>query len=172
MEFLDAAGLRPLRVAMLFSWDSADQSVVSGTGFGLARGLEELGVDVVRVHGRPPQWGLGLLGRMTKVRWTAVEGCTSDTWRSGIESTKARSAAARAGLLRAGPVDGIVQLSSDFLLQRARAPFVTYDDMTIRQAVEVGYPQWRLAQRDLQWRIDRQAAAYRGAIACCTRSKW
>src|SRR3954470_4145468 len=172
MEFLDAAGLRSLRVAMLFPWDSADQGVVSGTGFGLARGLEELGIDVVRVDGRPPQWSLGLIARATKTRWAALEACTEDTWRSGIESTKARNAAARAGLLRAGPVDGIVQLSSDFLLQRTRVPIVTYDDMTIRQAVEVGYPQWRLAQRDLQWRIDRQAAAYRGAVACCTRSRW
>jgi glycosyltransferase involved in cell wall biosynthesis len=172
MGFLDAGDLRPLRVAMLFPWDSADRAVVSGTGFGLALGLEELGVEVVRVHGRPPQWGLGLIARATKARWTVVEGCTEDTWRSGIEATKTRNAAAKAGLLRAGPVDGIVQLSSDFLLQRTHVPLVTYDDMTIRQAVEVGYPQWRLAQRDLQWRIDRQAAAYRGAVACCTRSRW
>lgn len=171
MRLPDESATRPLRVAMLFRWDSADRGVVSGTGFGLARGLEELGVEVLRVHGRPPQSVLGLLGRGTRARWR-LAGCEEETWRTGIESTMARNAAAKAGLLRAGRVDGIVQLSSDFLIQRARAPLVTYDDMTIRQAVEVGYPQWKLAPRDLQWRIDRQAAAFRGAAACCTRSAW
>jgi glycosyltransferase involved in cell wall biosynthesis len=84
----------------------------------------------------------------------------------------ARNAAARAGLLRAGRLDGIVQLSSDFLIQRRGVPLVTYDDMTIRQAVDAGYPAWKLAPRDLQWRIDRQKAAFQGAVACCTRSAW
>jgi glycosyltransferase involved in cell wall biosynthesis len=157
---------------LLFPWDSADKGVVSGTGFGLARGLEELGVEVARIDGCPPQPLLGLLGRGTKARWRLIERCGDDTWRWGIESTMSRNAAVRIGLRRAGRVDGIVQLASDFLIQRPGIPLVTYDDQTIRQAVEVGYPQWRLAPRDLEWRIDRQAAAYRGALACCTRSDW
>ncbi|HET9676938.1 MAG TPA: glycosyltransferase family 4 protein [Solirubrobacterales bacterium] len=157
---------------MLFPWDSADKSAVSGTGYGLASGLEDLGVDVVRVHGRPPRRVLGLIARGTKVRWRLAERHVGSTWRSGIESTSARNVAARIGLRRGGSVDGIVQLASDFLIRRPGIPLVTYDDMTIRQAVEVGYPAWRLAQRDLRWRIERQAAAYRGAVACCTRSEW
>ena len=157
---------------MLFPWDSADKSAVSGTGYGLAGGLEELGVDVVRVHGRPPRRVLGLIARGTKMRWRVAERHVGSTWRSGIESTSARNVAARIGLRRGGSVDGIVQLASDFLIRRPGIPLITYDDMTIRQAVEVGYPAWRLAQRDLKWRIERQAASYRGAVACCTRSDW
>lgn len=171
MGIVDGSDGRPLRVAMLFRWDSADKGVVSGTGFGLARGLEGLGVEVVRIHGRPPQSVLGLLARATRARWR-LEGCEEETWRSGIESTMARNAAARAGLLRAGRLDGIVQLSSDFLVQRPGVPLVTYDDMTIQQAVDADYPPWKLAPRDLRWRIDRQEAAFQGAVACCTRSAW
>lgn len=172
MGIVDGSAGRNLRVAMLFPWDSADKSAVSGTGYGLAWGLEALGVEVVRVHGRPPQPLLGLIGRGTKARWKLTDGECEDTWRWGIESTMARNACVNLGLLRDGPVDGIVQLASDFLVHRPHAPLVTYDDMTIPQAVEVGYSYWKLAQRDLRWRIDRQAAVYRMATACCTRSNW
>jgi glycosyltransferase involved in cell wall biosynthesis len=175
MGFTDESAVRPLRVALLFPWDSEDRGAVSGTGFGLARGLEGLGVEVRRVHGRPPRRVLGLVCRATKARWklTGEHGDQNEeTWRSGIESTMARNIAARVSLRRAGRVDAIVQLASDFLIQRPQVPAVTYDDMTIRQAVDAGYPAWRLARRDVQWRIDRQATAYRGAVACCTRSAW
>ncbi|HSC20653.1 MAG TPA: glycosyltransferase family 4 protein [Solirubrobacterales bacterium] len=163
--------MRPLRIALLYPWDSADRAVVSGTGFGLARGLEEVGVEVVRIHGRPPRVLLGLCGRCTKVRWR-VAGSAEDTWRTGIESTLARNAAARVGLRRANRIDGIVQLASDFLIRRRGVPLATYDDMTIQQAIDADYPAWRLAGRDLRWRRDRQLAAYREARACCTRSAW
>lgn len=84
----------------------------------------------------------------------------------------AKNAVANAGLHRKGPVDGIVQLASDFLIRQPRSPLVTYEDMTIRQAVDADYAEWKLARRDLKWRIDRQAATYRTAAACCTRSDW
>ncbi len=146
---------------------------MSGSAFGLARGLEGLGVDVVRVHGRPPRRALGLLSRGAKLRWTlSGELVEQQTWRVGIEPTIARNAAANVRLRRAGQVDGIVQLASDMLVRRPRAPLVTYEDMTIRQAVDAGYPAWNLARRDLEWRIDRQTAAYRTATACCTMSEW
>lgn len=157
---------------MLFPWDSGDKSAVSGTGYGLAGGLEALGVEVVRIQGRPPPQLLGMLGRGTGARWRLTDGDCEDTWRWGIESTMARNAYANLGLLCDRPVNGIVQLASDFLVHRPNAPLVTYDDMTIRQAVDVGYRQWRLARRDLRWRIERQGAAYRMAAACCTRSAW
>jgi glycosyltransferase involved in cell wall biosynthesis len=69
-------------------------------------------------------------------------------------------------------MDGIVQLTSDCSVGRTRAPLVTYDDMTIRQALDLGYSQWSLAQGDLDWRLARQGRTYRRAVACCTRSAW
>jgi glycosyltransferase involved in cell wall biosynthesis len=160
------------RLAMLFRWDSSDKGVVSGTGFGLAQALEELGVEVLRVEGRPPRRLLGLLGRATQARWRLIEHHSGDTWRSGIESTMARNEVANLGLRRNRPLDGIVQLASDFEVHRPQAPLVTYDDMTIRQAVAFDYEAWRLAGRDLRWRIERQQHAYSQAVACCTRSAW
>jgi glycogen synthase len=160
------------RLAMLFPWDSRDPAVVSGTAFGLATAMEELGVDLVRVEGRPPHRALGLIARETKVRWMLTERLAPDTWRSGIEPTLARSIVAGLRLRYREPVDGIVQLASDFLVRHRRAPLVTYDDMTIRQAIAAGYPSWQLAKRDLAWRIARQQAAYQGARACCTRSAY
>lgn len=160
------------RLAILFPWDSSDRAVVSGTGFGLARAMEELGVEVLRVEARPPRRILGLLGRATKARWLLTEHHAEDTWRSGIESTMARNEVANLRLRRGSPVSGIVQLASDFYVHRPHAPLVTYDDMTIRQAVAFDYKAWRMAGRDLRWRIERQCHAYQQAAACCTRSAW
>jgi len=153
-------------------WDSADRSAVSGTAFGLARAFEDLGVDLLRVHGRPPRRVLGLLSRSAKMRWVLSGELVEETWRSAIEPTMARNAVANMALRRLGPVDGIVQLASEFLIRQPRAPLVTYEDMTIRQAVDADYAEWKLARHDLKWRIDRQAATYRTATACCTRSEW
>lgn len=171
-DSVPASGSHSTRLAMLFPWDSGDKAVVSGTGFGLAQAMEGLGVEVLRVEARPPRRLLGLLGRATKARWLLTEHHVEDSWRSGIESTMARNEVANLRLRRSGEVSGIVQLSSDFQLQHSHAPLVTYDDMTIRQAIAFGYSAWRLAGRDLRWRIERQRHAYQQAVACCTRSAW
>ncbi len=84
----------------------------------------------------------------------------------------ARSAVANVRLHRGGPVDGIVQLASNLLIRKPGAPLVTYEDMTIQQAVDAGWAEWKMARRDLKWRIDRQATTFRLATACCTRSEW
>jgi glycosyltransferase involved in cell wall biosynthesis len=172
MRFPNGSGGSDSRIAALALWDSADKSAVSGTAFGLTRALEELGVDLLRVEGRPPRRVLGLLSRGTRLRWRLAERYPGDTWRRGIESTMARRAVARRRLNREGPVDGIVQLASDLLIRRRDAQLATYDDMTIQQAVAAGYAEWKLAPRDLKWRIELQTEAYREAVACCTRSAW
>lgn len=156
----------------MLPWDSTDKSAVSGTAFGLARALEDLGIDLLRVHGRPPRLVLGLLSRSAKYRWMLGGERFEDTWRAAIEPTMARNAVANMRLRREGSLDGIVQLASDLLIHRPRAPLVTYEDMTIRQAVDAGWAEWKMARRDLEWRIDRQATTYRLATACCTRSEW
>lgn len=172
MSFVDERGARRNRVAVLCPEDSSDRSVGSGTAFGLTRALEELGVDLVRVSGQPPRRTVGLVARGTRLRWRLTEGHVEDTWRRGIGATRTRNAAARLRLRQAGAVGGVVQLGSDFLIRVPEVPLVTYDDMTIRQAAAVDYAYWRLAGRDLRWRIDRQQAGYERAAACCTRSAW
>jgi hypothetical protein len=39
-------------------------------------------------------------------------------------------------------LDGVVQIGSDYLLPWAATPYVTYEDMTVPQAVRAGYPIW------------------------------
>lgn len=159
-------------MVVLSPWDGDDRGVVSGTAYGLARALKDLGVAVEHAPGPAPRRLLGLAGRGTKLRWWLTERDAGDTWRLGKESVLTRSAWTNLLLHRIGNMDGAIQLTSDCSVGRAAAPLVTYDDMTTLQAIDLGYPQWRLARRDVTWRVSRQRTTYERAIACCTRSAW
>lgn len=177
-ERIGSQGLQPRgtsgkrRLVVLSPWDGADRSVVSGTAYGLARALEGLGVTLEHAPGPAPRRLIGLASRGTKLRWRLTARDASDAWRLGKESILTRSAWASFALHRIGDMDGIIQLTSDCSVRRPVAPLATYDDMTIVQAVDLGYPQWRLARRDVAWRISRQRTTYERAVACCTRSAW
>jgi glycosyltransferase involved in cell wall biosynthesis len=50
---------------------------------------------------------------------------------------------------------------------------VTHDDMTVAQAVDHGYPQWRaLPAAAVERRLRIQREAYERATACCVTSRW
>ena len=70
-------------------------------------------------------------------------------------------------------LDGVVQIGSDYLLPPAATPYVTYEDMTVPQAVRAGYPIWStLPAALLRRRIDMQRRMYRRARGCCFMSHW
>jgi glycosyltransferase involved in cell wall biosynthesis len=84
-----------------------------------------------------------------------------------------RSLALRRHASSLARLDGVVQIGSGYLLPQAATPYVTYEDMTVPQAVRAGYPIWStLPAALLRRRIDMQRRMYRSARGCCFETHW
>jgi glycogen synthase len=117
----------------------------SGVPAGLTRGLRARGVEVVHLTGSSEG---GLAMRSPEVARRTAE-----------EIGRAVAAASR--------LDGVVQMGSTFTLP-AGVPYVTFEDVTVAQALTVlDLPgEWARAWRRLQ------EEAYSRALACCVASEW
>ena len=83
-----------------------------------------------------------------------------------------RTVAARRIVRSAAPLDGVIQIGTGYMLPPV-APIVTFEDLTIRQAVRAGYPEWlALRPRAVRAGIERQRRAYEAAAACCVTTSW
>jgi glycosyltransferase involved in cell wall biosynthesis len=172
---------RELTIGIVFPGDARDSSALSGVPAGLARGFEEAGARVVHLSAELPPvigpvlWNLIALARLHRT-WS---GSVRETVRlsrrvanSGPELAFARSSVAAARVRRARELDAIVQIGTGYSIP-AIAPIATFEDMTVRQCVEFGYPHWQaLSARAVEARIERQRRAYAQAAACCTRTRW
>jgi glycosyltransferase involved in cell wall biosynthesis len=70
-------------------------------------------------------------------------------------------------------LDGVVQIGSGYLLPLGAKPYVTYEDMTVPQALRAGYPTWStLPAALLRRRVELQRRVYRRARGCCFMSHW
>ncbi len=168
------------RIALVFNGDTLDPTAWSGTPFGLHRGLEAAGVEVVAVDARLPGGAERLMGGLLGVRMAprAQEPTRSGRLRSGYsaaligpEVAGARSLLLRRRL-RAQELAGIVQIGTGFL-PPLRAPVVTYEDMTIRQALQYPYRHWRtLTPGQVARRIAVQERCYARARAVVMTNSW
>jgi glycogen synthase len=69
-------------------------------------------------------------------------------------------------------VDALVQIGTGYALPQG-SRYVTYEDITIVQALRLGYPDWTaLSRRGIAAALDRQRRAYEGAAACCLTTSW
>src|SRR5438445_719617 len=170
------------RLGLVFPGAPRDPSTWSGTPAGVAHGLEQAGVAVVPVRAEPPA-GLDTLAKSAVAGFhfrRAVRSPLAPTRplaralaRASPELGAVQGLAARSRLRRAGPLDGLVQIGTGFLIALNGTPLVTFEDLTVRQAVELGYPEWRLLpRRSIAARIARQARAYELARACCVTTRW
>lgn len=75
-------------------------------------------------------------------------------------------------LRAAGPLDGVVVMGTGFLLS-AKAPVVTFEDMTVAQAIrQAGSIYSRLDNSAAaRWKA-RQRQAYERSRGCCVASEW
>ena len=70
------------------------------------------------------------------------------------------------------PLDAIVQIGTGFRVP-AVAPLVTYEDMTIRQALLYPYRHWStLPRRQIESRIRMQTRCYSSAQGCTMTNSW
>jgi len=170
-----------VRIGLVSAGDSRDPVTWSGTPKGLAGGLAEAGVEVVHLRAAPaprldalalravaarrlrrPLEG-GLVASLRRNRNVAV---------ASHEMAALRSLALRRKLSRAGRLDGLVQIGTEYWLSVGPRT-VTFEDRTVPQAVASPYSfAHRLPPQVIEaWR-ERQRRAYEQAVACCMTSSW
>lgn len=131
------------RVAIAFEGDSREPSAWSGIPRNLADALEDLGIPVAHLNSEP-----GRLGR-----------------RLGRDPLPRR-------LRRAGPVDVVLQLGSEFTVPEGPR-IATYDDMTVRQARRLDHPLLaNLDESAVDTWAARQQAIFERAEACLVTTDW
>jgi glycosyltransferase involved in cell wall biosynthesis len=152
---MNASPVVGLRIGIA-SEGKLDPFTWSGTPDGLAGGLRSYGVEIAHLRSSPPETLERLLW---KARW----------WRL---QTAARRATLAVNGRRASALDAIVLIGSA-TRPRTRLPIVTYEDMTVRQALAVKEP-WVAARsrRELDAWIARQGTIYTAASAICTMGRW
>jgi glycosyltransferase involved in cell wall biosynthesis len=70
-------------------------------------------------------------------------------------------------------LDGVLQIWAGYELPPVDARIVTFGDLTVPQALELGYPEVRaLSKRDVERRMDLQRRCFERAFACCTTTRW
>jgi glycosyltransferase involved in cell wall biosynthesis len=175
-------GLAEMRLGLAFPGNPFDPAAWSGTPAGLVRGFTEAGVHVVPIRAEfPSPLQLPTTTAIAAFQFPRLRGgsvrerlsLSRRMARNTIPvSGMLRSCAANGQLWRAGQMDAVVQVWTNYLI-RTHFPVATYDDMTIIQAVESGYPQWgELSRRALATVIARQRRAYEQAVACCVTTNW
>lgn len=150
------------RVALVSHVDSSDAGAWSGIPAGLQAGMAECGVELIPV--RASFKGVGRIA--ARLGMSAAEVAANDP----IAVTIGLSASA--ALRRRGDLDGVVRIGSGFELA-TRLPVVTFDDMTVRQAIDhPGSDYAALSPAARRRWIGRQGRALRSARACCFASRW
>lgn len=149
------------RIALLFQGDPNDPPSWSGVPSGLSKGLEENGFEAVGIDARIP--GANRMARLLRMDWRA-----QTTNRLLSAGSGARASAA----LKRGDFVGAVAIGSGFLT-RSSTPTVTYDDMTVVQALEQLGSEYDSVSKGAarRWR-ERQRRGYEAARACLVSSEW
>jgi glycosyltransferase involved in cell wall biosynthesis len=169
-----------VRIGLAFCGDSTDPKASSGTPAGVGRGLEELGIEVVRLRAKPPaevdRLAVGIVAA-ARLRPPLGGGLVAGLRhrRRGADASRPvaalRTATGRLHRMRAGKLDGLVQMGTEYH-PLGGPPFVTYDDRTVIQADRVAQPSHRIEERALRDWSERQRRVFHAARACCASSQW
>ena len=150
------------RIALVHQGDPTDPASWSGVPARLVEGLERADCEVVPV--RASFRGAGRLGRLLGMSW--AKQATSRGFAAAC------GAAADRSLRRGGRLDGIVAIGSGYRL-RSEVPIVTFEDMTLAQALAQGEPPYdSLGEAGARRWLARQRRIYEDARGCCVASDW
>src|SRR4051794_4381056 len=151
-------------VGIAFPGDPRARGTWSGTPAGIAEGLSALGYAVVRLDARPPRV-------LDMVAFNATALAHTRPGRDAVRRGRAtarvsptvatvRGAAMAARLRRSTGLDAVVQIGTGYAMP-AGPRVATFEDMTVPQALALGYPGWDgLSARAVRARIDRQRRSY------------
>jgi glycosyltransferase involved in cell wall biosynthesis len=171
-----------LRLGLADTLDPVDIRVGSGATTSLLNAMNEVVEETIPLSGELPN-RLARLAHLsslaTRMRPRDLRDPRAAARRVhgaaalGRPTIAARNLLMRRHLASAGPLDGIVQRSSDMLLPR-NCRVVTLEDSTLLQALRA-FP-WQhlqeLSERDIQRYVDRQRTVYESAVACCGATHW
>jgi glycosyltransferase involved in cell wall biosynthesis len=171
----------PARIALVFDGDPRDRNLWSGTPYGVLHGLRAAGVEVHLVDcSLPPRLRDSLsLALAPPLLRHAHGGGPKDRLRSAYRAARigpyvarAQTAVASRGFRRLPPLDGIVQIGTGYRVPRV-APIVTYEDMTIVQALRYPFRHWgTMPQGHIDRRVALQRRCYADAHAQALMSTW
>jgi glycogen synthase len=156
---------RPPRVALIATDDPASPDTWSGVAAGILGGLRELGVEAVPVSLRLP---VGLEQAMLVAGAVRTRNRFDAEGAAPTMSVRARIARRR---LRGQRPDGVIQLGTTFKLPGG-VPYVTLEDMTLRQGTSIHPVFSRMSPRGIAGWERRRAGIYRDARACAVASVW
>jgi glycosyltransferase involved in cell wall biosynthesis len=169
-------------IGLLFPGEARHPATWSGTPAGLAAGLERNVVTVLPLRAEAPApvaraatgaVALLRLHRTLRPPLANARALSRAVARASPELGTVQTWSARASLRRSPSLDGIVQIGAGYEPRPAGLPLVTYEDITIPQALELGYPEWRaLSSRAVAARVDRQRRVYEHAVAVCMTTSW
>jgi glycosyltransferase involved in cell wall biosynthesis len=170
-----------LSVGVAFPGDPFDPRTWSGTPSGLCGGLRTAGVNVVPLNLRPaPLVDFVSLNTVAALRLhRAWRGFDRETIRFARAVARAspelgwvQSGAARRARKTVERLDGLLRIGTGYTMPPHDRTIV-FDDLTVLQAVELGYPEWlALSKRAVRLRMDRQRRIYERAHAICLTTAW
>lgn len=169
-------------IGLAYCGDAGKAGTWSGTPASLGSALRGHGATVVALKAQaPPLVEAALAHALTLLRVPRTPGDTlkqrarlsrTISLYTGREMSALRSRGLRGELGRAQPLDAIVQIQTNYAVPEG-LPVATLEDMTIAQALELGYPEWTsLTHRERSAGLERQRHAYERAAVCCFMTQW
>jgi hypothetical protein len=156
-------------VALVSVGDPASPRTWSGVVAGVLGGLHELGVTTTPIDVALPagleQAMLVTAAARTFDRFDAEGAALTMDVRSLLARRALR------GALASGRVDGVIQIGTSFTLPKG-VPFVTLEDMTLRQGASVHPVFSRMSARGVAGWERRRASIYGRARMCAVASRW
>jgi glycosyltransferase involved in cell wall biosynthesis len=171
-----------LRVGFAYPGDPDAPGTWSGTPASLANAIRQLGATVVPLNAEPPrgvEWAAAHVLALLRLHRTRMPSLVERARVSrtialytGREMSALRTRALRRRVRQAVPLDAAVQIQTNYALPPGLR-VATFEDMTVRQALTLPYPEWQnLSEREQAAAVARQARAYAQATACCFSTRW
>jgi glycosyltransferase involved in cell wall biosynthesis len=169
-------------IGVAYCGDASKAGTWSGTPASLGNALRGHGASVVAVKAQaPPVVETVVAHGLTLLRVARTPGETlkqrarlsrTISLYTGREMSVLRSRGLRGEIRRAMPLDAIVQIQTNYAVPKG-LPVATLEDMTVAQALQLPYPEWRaLSRREQIAGMDRQRRAYERASVCCFMTQW
>jgi hypothetical protein len=150
------------RIALVQQGDPTNAGSWSGVPVGLTSGFRAAGCEIVPVNAEFR--GAGRVARHLGMSW--ADQATSRAFATAFSATANRR------LRGAGRLDGVVMIGTSYSLSTP-APVVTFEDMTVAQALR--QPDSIYATLDnaaaARWKA-RQQRTYERSHRCCVSSRW
>lgn len=148
------------RIALVQQGDPTDPATWSGVPARLSRGIEGAGCELVPVHATFR--GAGRILQVTRMSWADQSANRFFALASGAVADRA--------LRRDGGLDGVVMIGTGYSL-RTNLPVVTYEDLTVAQALRRDEPPYNEVGKGAgrRWRA-RQGRIYERSRGCAVTS--